>query len=96
MKTKVMETSITSETVSHDTISGKMEGPSKDSKVPETAKEVPRVPSKDKDHDEDWGSDKDRETEIEEMGTNLSKVRGAYFNFLSTQRKNTMVRMKYG
>ena len=38
MKTKVMETSVTSETVSQNTISGEMEGPSKDSKVPEIAK----------------------------------------------------------
>ena len=38
MKTKIMETSVTSETVSQNTICGEMEGPSKDSKVPEIAK----------------------------------------------------------
>ena len=48
MKIKVMETSVTSETASQNTISGEMEGPSKNSKVPEIAKKVPRVPNKDK------------------------------------------------
>ena len=38
MKTKVMEGLVTSETVSQNTISGKMEGFSKDSRVPEIAK----------------------------------------------------------
>ena len=48
MKIKVMETLVTSKTVSQNTISGEMEGPSKDSKAPEIAKKVPRVPSKEK------------------------------------------------
>ena len=48
MKTKVMETSITSETVSQNTISGEMEGPDEDGKVPKIAKKVTRVCNKDK------------------------------------------------
>ena len=94
MKTKVMETSIASETVSQNTVSGEMEGPSKDSKVPETAKKVPRVPNKDKEHGNDQGSDKERGTKIEQTGKNLNRMREAYFNFLQTQRKHTMVRTK--
>ena len=38
MKTKVMETSVTSETVSQNTLYGEMEGSSKGSKVLEIAK----------------------------------------------------------
>ena len=41
MKTKIMETSITSETVSQNTICGEMEESSKDQEVPEIAKKVP-------------------------------------------------------
>ena len=52
MKTKVMETSVTSETVSQNTISGEMEGPSKDNKVQEIAKKVLSVTSEDKDCDD--------------------------------------------
>ena len=67
MKTKVMEISVPSETVSQNTISGEMEGPSKDSKVPEIAKKVPRVPSKDKECGDDQRSDNEGQTEIEKM-----------------------------
>ena len=82
MKTKVMETSVISETVSQNTISGEMEGPSKDSKVPEIAKKVLRVPSKDKEYNDDQRSHNERETEIEQTGKNLNRAREAYFNCL--------------
>ena len=88
MKTKVMETSVTSETVSQNTLCGEMEGPSKDSKVPEIAKKVLRVPSKDKEYDDDQRSDIEGVTEIEQTGKNLNRVREAYFNFLQTQKKH--------
>ena len=78
MKTRVMETSVTSETVSQNTISGEMEGPSKDSKVPEIAKKVPKVPSKDKECDNDQRSDNKGETEIEQTGKNLKQVRSLF------------------
>ena len=80
MKTKVMETSITSETVSQDIISGEMEGPSKDSKVSEVGKKAPRVPNKDKEHNNDQGSNREGETEIEQRG--------------QIQKKQEMTRMK--
>ena len=41
MKTKIMETSVTSKTMSQNTICGEMEGSSKDCEVPEIAKKVP-------------------------------------------------------
>ena len=81
MKTKVMETSVTSETVSQNTVSGEMEGPSKNSKVQEIAEKVQTVPSKDIEHGDDQKSDKERETKIEQTGKNLNRVREAYFNF---------------
>ena len=43
-----MEISITSEIVSQNTISGEMEEPIKDNKIPEIAKKVLRMPNKDK------------------------------------------------
>ena len=59
-----METSVTSETVSQNTVSGEMEGPSKDSKVPEIARKVLRVPSKVKEHEDDQRSDNEREIKL--------------------------------
>ena len=37
--------------------------------------------NKDKEHDNDQGSNKERETKIEQTVTNLNRVREAYFNF---------------
>ena len=48
-----MEKSVTSETVSQNSISGEMKGHSKGSKVPEIAEKLLRVPSKDKECDDD-------------------------------------------
>ena len=81
MKTKVMETSITSETVSQNIISGEVEEPIKD-KIPEIAKKVLRVPHKDKKQTNDQGSNKEREMEIEQTGKDLNRVKEANFNFI--------------
>ena len=87
MKTKVIGTAITSETVSQSTISGETKEPLT-VRVTEIAKKVPRVPNKDKEQtDDDEGSVKGRENEIEPTGKNLNKVREAYFNLIQTQRK---------
>ena len=81
MKTKVVETSITSETVSKNTVSGEVAEPFKD-KTPEIDKNVLRVPNKDKEKTGDQGYNKERETEIEQTGRDLNRVREAYFNFI--------------
>ena len=70
-----MKTSVTRETVSQNTICRVMKGPSKDSKVPEIAKQVLRVPSKDKGYDDDQRSDTEGVTEIEQTGKNLNRAR---------------------
>ena len=57
MKTKVVESSIATENVSQNTVSGEVEEPIKD-KIPETAKKVMRVPTKDKEQTNDQGSRK--------------------------------------
>ena len=81
MKTKVVETSITSETVSQDTVSGEVEEAIKD-KTLEIAKKAMMVPNKDKEQPDDWGSIKERENEIKQTGKNMNRLREAYFNFL--------------
>ena len=89
-----METSVISETLSQNTICGEMEGPSKDSKVPEIAKRVPRTPSKDKEYDDDQRSDIEGVTEIEKTGKNLNRAREAYSNFLKTQKRQKKAHTK--
>ena len=64
---KIMETSVTSETVSQNTTCAEMEGPSKDSRVLEITKMVLRVPSKGKGYDDDQRSDIEGVIEIEQM-----------------------------
>ena len=81
MKTKDMETSITSETVSQNTISGEVEEPVKD-KIPEIDKKVLRVPNNGKEQTDDQGNNKERVAEIEQTGKDLNRVREAYFNFI--------------
>ena len=66
MKTKIMETSVTSEMVSQNTICEEMEGSNKDCEVPEIANKVLRVSSKDKEHNNDQSSE--GVTEIDETG----------------------------
>ena len=66
MKTKIMEITITSETVSQNTVSVEMMEEPVTVKVPEIAKKVPRVPNKDKEQTNDEGSVKGREHEIEQ------------------------------
>ena len=82
MKSKIMETSVTSETVSQNTIYGEMEGSSKDLEVPEIAIKVQRASSKDKGHDDYQSREIEGVTEIEQTGKNLNRVKEAYFNFL--------------
>ena len=91
MKTKIMETSITSEMVSQNTICREMKGSSKDHEFLEIAKKFPQAPSKDKEHDKNQNSE--GITEIEQTGKNVNKAREAYFNFIQTQRKR-MTHMK--
>ena len=52
--------SITSKTMSQNTISGEMEEPIRDNKITDIAKKVPTVPNKDKEQTDDQGSYKDR------------------------------------
>ena len=63
MKTKVIGTTITSEMVSQDTVSGEAED-SVMARVPEIAKRVLRVPNKDKKTTDAEGSVKGRENKI--------------------------------
>ena len=95
MKTKVMEMSITSETVSQNTVSGGTEEPIRESKIIEIAKKVPRVPNKDKKQRNDQRNCQERETEIEieQAGKDLNRVREVHFNFIQTQKRK-MARMK--
>ena len=93
MKTKVMETSITSETVSQNTVSGEMEECTK-GKIPEIAKKVLRVPNKDKELTNDQGSNKERETKTEQTGKDLNRVREAFLNFIQMQEKQKKARTK--
>ena len=92
-----METSITCETVSQNTISGGMEEHIREKKIIEIAKKVLKMLNKDKQQSKDQGNNDERETEIEieQIGKDLNKVREAYFNFLQTQKRQTMARMKY-
>ena len=81
-----METVITSETVSQNTVSGEKEE-LVTVNVPEIAKKVRRVPNKNKEQTDDIGSVKKRENEIEQTSNDLNKVREAYFNLIQTQKK---------
>ena len=93
MKTKVMEMSITSETVSWNIVSGEMEVPIRENEIIQIAKKVPRVPNKDKEQNNDQGNNQEREIEIEQTSKDINRVIEAYFNFTPTQKKK-MVRMK--
>ena len=84
-----METSITSEMVSKNTICGKMKGSSKDREFPEIAKKVLQASSKDKDQSSEGI------TEIEQTGKHVNKARKAYFNFIQTQKRQKMARMRH-
>ena len=90
MKIKVMGNSVTGKTVSQDTVSGEVEKPIPNN-IPEIAKKVPRVTSKDKEQIDDKGirkpnyhvgSNKERETNIERMGKDLKQVKEVYFDFI--------------
>ena len=88
-----METSITSEMVSQNTICREMRGSSKDHEFPKIAKKVPWASSKDKEHDKDQSSE--GITEIEQTGKNVNKAREAYFNFIQSQKRQIMARTKH-
>ena len=66
MKTKIMETSITSEMVSQNTICGEILGTNKNREYPEIAEKVLWAPNNDKEHDKDQVSE--GITEIEQTG----------------------------
>ena len=68
-----------------------MEEPIRDNKIMEIAKQVLRVPNKNKEQTNDQGSNKERETEIEQTGKDLNRVREAYFNFIQTQKKKMVI-----
>ena len=107
MKTKVMGSSITSKTVSQDTISG--ENIVKEpiwNKMLEIAKKVLRVPSKDKEQIDNRGirkpnylpeSNKEGETELEWRGKDLNHAREVYIDLIWTQEqtKKSIARTKH-
>ena len=78
MKTKVMETSIISETRSQNTTFREVDEAIKD-KIPEIAKKVLRVHSKDKEQTEDQRSIKERENEINQAGQKYIQSKGCLF-----------------
>ena len=83
MKTKVVETSIISETVSQNTISGEVEEPIKD-QIPETAKKVPREQTN---NQGDQENNEEADTEIKQTGKDMNRAWETYFNFLQTWEK---------
>ena len=80
-----METSITSETISQQTVCGEIERPNKDRKFPEIAKKVPQTCNKDKEQINEGI------TEIEQTKKDLNKTREVYFDLIKMQK---MARMK--
>ena len=70
-----MERSITSKTISQQTICGEIERPDKDWVFPEIAKEVPWACNKDKDKDK----------EFEQTRTDFNKAREVYFDLIKMQ-----------
>ena len=80
MNTKNMETSITSETISQQTIHGEIERPNKDQEFPDIAKKVPRTSNNDKEIDENQS--KEKSSKIEQTRKNLNKVKEVYFNLI--------------
>ena len=77
-----METSFTSETVSHNTICREILGP-KNREFPEIAKRILQASNNNIEHDKNQSNE--RITEMEQTGKNLIKVREAYFNFIQSQ-----------
>ena len=93
MKTKIMETTITSETVSQNTVSGEVEELVTE-RVPEIAKKVLRVPNKDKEQVADKSIRKPNylsensgkgETEIKQTSKHLNYGREVYFDLIQMQ-----------
>ena len=82
-----METSITSEMVSQNTICREIKGSTKDWEIPGIAKKVLWASNTDKEHDKDLSSE--GITEIEQTAKNLNKARETYFNLIQTQKKST-------
>ena len=66
MKTKIMETSITSEIVLQNTICEEIERPKKDWEFPEIAKKAPQASNNEKELDENQSNE--GITEVELMG----------------------------
>ena len=100
MKTKVIGTAITSETVSQNTVSGEMEKPVTE-RAPEIAKKVPRVPNKDKKQIENKSirkpnylseSSNKGEMEIQQTSKDLNCAREVYYDLIQMQR---MARTKH-
>ena len=87
MKTNIIGMTITSETVSQNTVSGETKEPVT-VRLPEIATKLLIVTNKDKEQtNDDEGSVKRRENEIEQTGKILIKAREAYFNLIQTKRK---------
>ena len=72
-----METSITSETISQQTICGETERPNKDQEFPEIAKKFPWASSND--NELDTTQSNEEITEIKQTRKNLIKANGSLF-----------------
>ena len=92
MNTENMETSITSETISQQTICREIERPNKDQESPDIAKKAPRTSNNDKEID--VNQSKERSTESEQTRKNLNKAKEVYFNLIRSQ-KRPMVHTKH-
>ena len=79
-----METSITSEMISQQTICGEPEKPNKDCKFIEIAKKIPQTSHNDNELNQ--AQSKEHITEIEQTRKNLINAREVYFNYLSSQK----------
>ena len=80
MNTENMETSITSEMISQQTVCRDIERPNKDWKFTEIAKYVPQTCNKDKEQVNE------RITEIEQTRKDLNKAREVYFELIKMQK----------
>ena len=80
MNADKMETSITSETISQQTVCGEIEKPSNGQKFPEVVEKVPWTGNKDKE------CSNERITKIEQTGKDLNNARKVYFNLIKTQK----------
>ena len=103
MKTKVVKSSIISKTVSQDTVSGEVKESICDKK-PEIAKEVLRMPNKDKEQIDDKGirkpnylleNNKKRETEIEWTGKDLNRQEKFILISFGCRNRKKMARTKH-